>query len=447
MSEPDWDIDGFEEAHFDDARPLAFLVDAALERATVCGLSGDTLSAPAFVQMRPRVETLQNLKDLILKIASVSINPYADYAVQNYAAFPAYYTAEDIEKSEHPMAWTPGIGSTDESNLDTYVTFLTDCLFWIRRFRLFAAPYVESGTSYTIAQNDDGAYEWQASERVAEINSQSIAYESYATRNRVRHLSNGEYYTDEESESMTASALGDIRIGNTAAMAAKAYLIARFSGVGVYGGSRWPHSIINKDLFNSGDRRPGSEGRNEINVSGFAGYKGPTPILSPSSHSISTALQGLPASSSIASSEESGGFVTFMTRTYNNDLSESYIRTKSDSVELISEPTSYQPYAASARRVECFAASDGCSPPPGILATAIVSARSTTALWNGRPAVIPSLPDLPNLPAPPQTGGKWTMAFEEVSDKVGEITFFPVLDFGDSFTVKGEPIPPSFLPS
>lgn len=443
MSEPDWDADGFDGAHFDDARPIAFLVDAALERATVCGLADDTLSAPAFIQMRPRVETLQNLKEMILKLASVSINPYTDYAVQNYAAFPTFYTAEDIEKSEHPMAWTPGIGATEESQLATYKTFLNDCIFWLRRFRLFAAPYVESGMEFSIERDDDGAYVWKASDRVSEINSESIVYESYASRSRVRHLSNGEYYTDEESESMSASALGDIRIGNTASMPAKAYLIARYSGAGVYDGSRWPHYISDTHLFDSGDRRPGSEGRNEINVSGFGGYQGLVPVIRPASHTISTVLQGLTVPFQIASSEESEGYMTFMARTYNSDLTESYIRTKSDKVELVSEPTSHLPYKALACRVECFSGSDRA----GIIATASVSARSTTSLLEGQPANVPSLPDLPNLPAPPQTDDKWTMAFEEVTDTVGKITFFPVLDFGDSFTVKGEPLPPSFLPS
>ena len=51
--EPDWGAVGFASAHFDDARPLLFLYNAILERASVC--VRDDLSSP-YVRRLPEIK-------------------------------------------------------------------------------------------------------------------------------------------------------------------------------------------------------------------------------------------------------------------------------------------------------------------------------------------------------------------------------------------------------
>ena len=433
--EPDWGAVGFASAHFDDARPLLFLYNAILERASVC--VRDDLSSPyvrrlpeiKIFRTMPRVEMLCLLKRAILCLAEFAINPYYDYTHQNFALFPVFYTAKDIEESEHPLGLMPPPGATETGYIQTYRRFLEDCLFWIRRFRLFQAPYIAYRNELIVEYDAEAEkYKWTKKYKTEGdiVETEFIQDISWITACSIQatNMRHKDYYSDfnrEENKGISGECCTDIVISNWHMKNARALLIARYVG-GLYDG-------INAHVY----ERKGSDGEAREESVGWMDYH--MGILEDAGETQEVDSEGIVRR-----------YAMFKWTEYNEDLSEKAsgeYRGSELSDYRENNPLHFWPYRRLA--VTTYDKKLNGLIEPGVLATAEIPGQSSEIVFS--PSTSAPLPDIPNLEEigpPPEDLGKAPDVVEYHSKIIGPFKFFPVLDFGDSFTVTGEPLPSPF---
>lgn len=453
--EPDWGAVGFASAHFDDARPLLFLYNAILERASVC--VRDDLSSPyvrrlpeiKIFRTMPRVEMLCLLKRAILCLAEFAINPYYDYTHQNFALFPVFYTAKDIEESEHPLGLMPPPGSTETLYIQSYRRFLEDCLFWLRRFRLFQAPYIAYRNQLIVEYDaDTGNYKWtkkyETEEDIVEteIDQEEAFFNACALQaENMRIKQYDDDFIREEKKGISGECCTDVVIGNWHIKSARALLIARYVG-GLYEGVR---AHVYKREGSDGEGREESVGWMDYHM-GVYGLRPYSLTLRDKLATGETILEDAGETQEVDSEGIVRRYAVFKWTEYNEDRSENasgeYIGSQLfDHID--NNPLGFWPYS----RLVVTTYDKGLNGliEPGVLATAVIPGQSSGIVFS--PTTSAPLPDLPNLEEigpPPSELGKHPDVVADHSKLIGPFQFFPVLDFGDSFTVTGEPLPSPF---
>ena len=453
--EPDWGEVGFASAHFDDARPLLFLYNAILERASVC--VRDDLSSPylrrlpeiTIFRTMPRAEMLCLMKRAILCLAEFAINPYYDYTHQNYALFPVFYTAKDIEESEHPLGLMPPPGSTETLYIQTYRRFLEDCLFWLRRFRLFQAPYIAYRNQLIVEYDADTEnYKWtkkyETEEDIVEteIDQEEAFFNACALQaENMRIKQYDDDFIREEKKGISGECCTDVVIGNWHMKSARALLIARYVG-----------GLYENGLARVYDRE-GSDGEGREESVGWMDYSHGDYFYHPYSLERTdklatgeTILEDAGETQEVDSEGIVSRYPVFKWTEYNEDRSENvsgeYVGGQlSDYRE--NNPLGFWPYSRLV--VTTYDKELKGLIEPGVLATASIPGQSSGIVFS--PTTSAPLPDFPNLEEigpPPSDLGKHPDVVEDHSKLIGPFQFFPVLDFGDSFTVTGEPLPSPF---
>ena len=397
----------------------------------------------------PRAEMLCLMKRAILCLAEFAINPYYDYTHQNYALFPVFYTAKDIEESEHPLGLMPPPGSTETGYIQSYQRFLEDCLFWLRRFRLFQAPYFAYRNELIVEYDDETEkhkwtkkYETEADIVETEIDHSDSFFNAcsiQATNMRIKQYDND--LNREENEGISGQCCTDIVIGNWHMKNARALLIARYVG-GLYEGVR-AHVY----------KREGSDGEGREESVGWMDYSHGYYFYHPYSLERTdklatgeTILEDAGETQEVDSEGIVRRYAVFKWTEYNEDRSENasgeYIGSQLfDHID--NNPLGYWPYS----RLVVTTYDKGLNGliEPGVLATAVIPGQSSGIVFS--PTTSAPLPDLPNLEEigpPPSELGKHPDVVADHSKLIGPFQFFPVLDFGDSFTVTGEPLPSPF---